>query len=560
MNTENKRVIIAVIRRAVFAGLILLAVWLILLALRGAIPVSVIESMDASLPTDSSTWDWDKSLFTDRIVSETIVQRLGDTLRMIALSGLMSLVLAGLFLLIGELVSKVTKRPDWLVKTLSILRVVLVSGGATAPVFIVSLLFFIIFPVKWQWSMPLQSVWSLLWAVFLTSLLPAWLLVQTGHGILMNQRENTPSLVLLRRVGISLLIRLLKLAGVIVIVTIFLGQVIPPPGLGTSLLSGINMRDFPVIFGVTWVFVIIVVLVKLVAELIEIIYHHLTGKSAPIEAVIEKPVDRRKISKGWLTFSLILVVLIILIALFAPLLAPYGPNEANLHDRMLAPSMQHLLGTDALGRDMLSRVLYGIRMDVLIGFTCAIVLTILAIGWVMLSTHFRKKNNWLGDTLEDLVILPGDIICSFPWLVLLIFLMSLISEYGVLSIALISGLVMFPRTAGMIKEAYYSLPEGKGWLQSILWSIPVALIFTTAGIILYVATISYLGFGVPPPAPELGSMLSGSGKAYMLQAPWMCQSPPLCLSLILLILVMTGDVLLERFGFRSKAVWSKSME
>jgi len=69
-----------------------------------------------------------------------------------------------------------------------------------------------------------------------------------------------------------------------------------------------------------------------------------------------------------------------------------------------------------------------------------------------------------------------------------------------------------------------------------------------------------MGLGVPPPYPELGGMLSGAGRQFMMQSPWMALSPVVTLSLLLLIWVMAGEALLERLGFRSKAVWAKTME
>jgi peptide/nickel transport system permease protein len=86
------------------------------------------------------------------------------------------------------------------------------------------------------------------------------------------------------------------------------------------------------------------------------------------------------------------------------------------------------------------------------------------------------------------------------------------------------------------------------------------LIFAVAGGILYLATASYLGFGSPPPSPELGGMLAGPARRYMLQAPWMALWPPVVLVLLLVSWIMAGEALLERLGFRSKAVWSKIWE
>ena len=101
---------------------------------------------------------------------------------------------------------------------------------------------------------------------------------------------------------------------------------------------------------------------------------------------------------------------------------------------------------------------------------------------------------------------------------------------------------------------------GTSWLQSVVKAIPVMFFFTIAGVIIYVSTISYLGFGMPPGTSELGSILSSEGRKYMEIAPWIGWWPASCLTLIILTWVMTGDALLERLGFRSKAVWSKTME
>jgi hypothetical protein len=143
-------------------------------------------------------------------------------------------------------------------------------------------------------------------------------------------------------------------------------------------------------------------------------------------------------------------------------------------------------------------------------------------------------------------------------LVLLLLLSSIWT--GSLPFALIIGLVMLPHAAGMMQEAYRSPPQGKDWIQSVAWLIPVVFIFTIAGVVLYATNLSFLGFGVPPPTAELGSMLSAEGRQFMEAAPWIARWPTLILTLIMLILVMTGDALLERLGYRSKAVWSKTME
>ena len=94
----------------------------------------------------------------------------------------------------------------------------------------------------------------------------------------------------------------------------------------------------------------------------------------------------------------------------------------------------------------------------------------------------------------------------------------------------------------------------------MILAIPVVFIFVTAGSVLYITSLSFLGFGVPPGIAELGSMLSAEGRQFMEVAPQLAQWPTYCLVLIMFVLVMAGDTLLERSGFRSKAVWLKAVE
>jgi peptide/nickel transport system permease protein len=304
-----------------------------------------------------------------------------------------------------------------------------------------------------------------------------------------------------------------------------------------------------------------VVAVKLAAGLIEIVYNRYGKPLTAADETGEQPPPRFTIPKSWLIACLALAGITVLIAIAGPMLAPYGYNEIFINDRLAAPSAEHLLGADNLGRDIFSRLLYGTRIDVFGGLTCAGILLVLATGWAMLAGRFRKKNNWQGDTLDELVMLPGEVITAFPWLVLLLLVMSMMNqEYNIAVVALISSLVLLPRGAAMIREAYISLPDGNAWLRNLLRAVPVMFIFAVGGGILYLATASYFGYGVYPPLPELGAMLSGTGRQYMLQSPWIVEWPSLWLALLLLIWVMTGDALLEKLGFRSKAVWAKAIE
>jgi len=468
---------------------------------------------------------------------------------------LMSLVMAGLLLTVGIFIGNIIKRPDWLLKIRGILRLVLVSSGAAVPAFVISA-FVAVFIVKHQ-SSPYPTI-PVLSLVFFCSLMPAWLLIQTGYRMLANRAYNTISLHLVQETSVKLFIRSLKMVGLIIVTTIIPNWFLAQRGLGANLIDYFGQRDFPVIFGIVWVLVIIAIVAKLAAELIEIIYYHFSGQTAAIEPAVTKLPAKTGIPKGWLIFSLGLCAFVILVAVFGPLLAHNG-SQINLQNILQPPSSRHLLGTDQLGRDFLSRLLAGIRTDLLIGLAAAGVVSIIAIGWAMLAARCKRMNNWRGDTLEDIVLLPRDIICAFPWLVLLLLVISLPGNKGVILISLLVGLVILPRTVSIVQEAYSSLTEWKGRLQNVLRAISVAFIFTSAGVIFYVALLSFLGFGVRPGTIELGSLAS-SGTAFMQKTPWPVIEPLVVLSVILIVVVMTGGALAERLGFSSGAFWSKTIE
>jgi peptide/nickel transport system permease protein len=583
MTAETQRTAVAAVRRVVVAGLVLLLVWLGLMGLRGAISADTISHMNeqlkmgspapAPLPLNPWSWDWSKSLFTGRPVAETVGTRVGTTLELMALGGLVSLLLAGILLLIGMAVSRATPRPAWLAKTRSVLRLIVVTGGSGLPTFVLGA-FLVVYVNIWfgtgSEGRPNPGL-NLLWSIITISLLPAWLLVQYGVGELQKlpAGHRLFDAALARRLGTSLVIRLLKLVGAVAVVTMLVEQVWAQPGLGRQFVDAVNMRDFPVLFGAAWAFALIVVLVKLAADLIEVAFRHLTRRSHQTAQVGASVPERIGTPRRWPVVCFVLVGVSLIVGLAAPIIAPHGYNEMVLGARLQPPSSQYLLGTDNLGRDILSRLIFGIRQDLFVAILAVAIMCVAAIGWAMLAAYVRRRNDWLGDTFEDLVMLPRDVLCAFPWLVLLLLLVNFgaMATSGPVKVSLFAlppiltiGLALLPRATGMMQEGYRWPPEGKQWLHSLLLSIPVMTVFAVAGGIVYLATMGFLGFGTPPPAPELGAMLTGPARRYMLQAPWIGLWPSAALLLLLLAWIMTGEVLLERLGFRSKAVWSKVWE
>jgi peptide/nickel transport system permease protein len=252
-------------------------------------------------------------------------------------------------------------------------------------------------------------------------------------------------------------------------------------------------------------------------------------------------------------FSAAVFLLFLLCGVFADVLAPHGMNEISPINRMKAPSLAFPFGTDNLGRDVLSRVLYGARLSVIIGFCAAGLAT-------AISVLLGVTSGFLGGRFDMLVQRFVDAWMTFPDLVILIAVVSVVGPgmpqvivilgllYGIAGSRIIRGAVVAVRE-NVYVDAAHSIGAGT---QRILWRHilpnvlpPVIVLFTTrvGVVILAEAGLSFLGLGVPPPAPTWGGMLSGSGRAYMYQGPWLALAPGLCLTLVVYAINMFGDAL-----------------
>jgi len=579
MSTDPKRALIAVVRKIVFAGLVLLIAWLVLLGLRGTISVDTINQMreqatqleemeqKIEIPLNPWSWDWSKSIWRGIPVAEITGERLWPTLGYVSVISTISLLLAMIFLFVGQIVSRVTTRPGWLVKSRGILRLIIISAAVGIPIFVWDSLL-PIYPAVW-WKVPLSESGNpatFVLTMFIASSVPIWLLVQYGHGELAKWPETSQVFdgELWRHLAISLVIKILKLVGLIIVISMFVGLSSNLSGMGRIFVDAVAMRDLPVMFGVVWTIIIMVVLLKLAADIIEITYNHFRQKECEEGITTIEKSAGFKIPRWLLVTCLILVASSLIVAIIGFLISPHGTGNLTLADRLVPPSLKHIMGTDNLGRDIFSKLIFAIGGDVMIGLLAMSVMIPLVVGWGILGAHVRKPNDWRGDTLEDIVMLPRDVLYACPWLILLLLLMSLAGYpiFGLFSggIALFAGLVLLPRAMGIVQEAYHNPPQQKKWLEAVLLSLPVVFLFTVSGGMIYVSAATYLGFGIAPPSADLGGMLTGPGRRYMLEAPWMALWPPTVLIFLMTVWVMTGDVLLERLGFRSKSIWSKILE
>mgnify|MGYP001036894310 FL=1 len=248
----------------------------------------------------------------------------------------------------------------------------------------------------------------------------------------------------------------------------------------------------------------------------------------------------------------IIFLLFLFCGIFADFLAPYGMNQISPLNRLKPPSWQHPFGTDNLGRDMLSRCLYGAQLSVIIGFCAAGLATIISVVLGILTGYLGGRFDMISQRFVDAWM-------SFPDLIILIVVVSVLGP-GMPQIIGTLGLLLGIAGSRIIRSAVITVRENMyvhaaqsvgARTPRILWRHilpnvmpPIIVLFTRVGtVILAESGLSFLGLGVPPPAPTWGGMLSGSGRTFMFQGPWLALAPGLCLTLVVYSTNMFGDAL-----------------
>jgi len=249
----------------------------------------------------------------------------------------------------------------------------------------------------------------------------------------------------------------------------------------------------------------------------------------------------------------VIVLSLLVMAVFADRIAPHPYASSIPGARMKPPSVKHWMGTDNLSRDIWSRVVYGARISVTVGFATVALATLMAAAVGVSSAY-------LGGTYDILVQRVVDAWISFPGLVVILSLMAALGP-GILNLIIALSILGAAGASRVIRGATLSVMAspyveaaralGAGHLRIVsLYVLPnvlaTILILATIGlgqVILAEAALSFLGFGIPPPYPSWGAMLSGSGRSFMYYAPWMALFPGTAISLAVFGFQMLGDAL-----------------
>ena len=255
--------------------------------------------------------------------------------------------------------------------------------------------------------------------------------------------------------------------------------------------------------------------------------------------------------------SLVILVVVGLAALFAPVVSPYDP-DAIVGTFSGAPCKEFILGTDQIGRDVFSRLLYAIRISLLVGILATVISTVIGVVLGLIAGYF-------GGVADMLLMRFTDMVMSFPY-ILLVLVAAAIFKPGLWSIILILGFVDWPGVARLVRGNVLSLRETNFVKGNVVAGMPLRHILfseilpnTVAPILVYAtsvmaismldeAALSFLGMGVQPPMASLGNMLNGAQSITVLTSqPWLWLPPGIMIVVLVVSINFVGDALRDAF-------------
>jgi peptide/nickel transport system permease protein len=296
----------------------------------------------------------------------------------------------------------------------------------------------------------------------------------------------------------------------------------------------------------------------------------LARNQTPMHTVQEQTESASLWKEGWRRFrknkialiGLGIVVFFILLAIFAPLLAPYDFKDPNLAERLQPPSSKHLFGTDDFGRDIFSRVLYGARISLWVGFFSVL-------GSVIAGSLLGIIAGYYGRWIDGIISRLFDIMLAFPSILLAIGIVAVLGpslQNALIAIAVINipnfGRLIRSRVLSIKQEEYIMAAKAIGMsdmrilfhhiLPNSMAPIIVQGTLAIATAIIEAAALGFLGLGAQPPNPEWGKMLADS-KDFLTQAPWTMIFPGLAIMLTVLGFNLMGDGLRDALDPRMKS-------
>ncbi|MCF0230138.1 MAG: ABC transporter permease, partial [Parasporobacterium sp.] len=248
--------------------------------------------------------------------------------------------------------------------------------------------------------------------------------------------------------------------------------------------------------------------------------------------------------------SAVVIIVVILLAIFAPLIAPYGEAETSLTERLTGPSAAHWFGTDYLGRDVFTRILFGARVSLIVGIMPSIIALLVGVILGLLA-------GYIGGWVDYIIMRIADVMLSIPSLLLAMVVMYIMGT-SVVTLFIALSLTSWASVARVVRSQTLSLKqteyvEAARSIGVTKWKImithimpnciPSLIVLFTLNVpsaILSESSLSFLGIGVQPPAASWGLMVN-EAKQFLFTSPWLCLAPCLMIMIVVLAFNFLGD-------------------
>jgi peptide/nickel transport system permease protein len=259
---------------------------------------------------------------------------------------------------------------------------------------------------------------------------------------------------------------------------------------------------------------------------------------------------RRATRSGGLIAGLVLVVAVVLVALLAPWVAPYDPDAQDVLMKLEPPTWEHLFGTDAFGRDVLSRVIWGARVSLFVGFVATL-------AGILVGTVVGIVSGYYGGLVDKLVTAATDILLSFPQLIMGLILVAVLGPtlFNLILAIAVTAVPAFVRVArgstlAMKERDFVDACRALGYgdlrimflhvLPNIMDEVVVMGSLWLAAAIRTESTLAFIGLGVPPPTATWGGIIR-EGFDNLLDAPWLSIFPSIAILVVMIALNLIGD-------------------
>jgi len=263
-------------------------------------------------------------------------------------------------------------------------------------------------------------------------------------------------------------------------------------------------------------------------------------------------------------FGMAVLTFMVLVAIFAPFIATHDPEKSNLSMTNKPPSKEHYLGTDGSGRDAFSRLVYGARISLIIGFS-AMVFTI------VIGVTLGSISGYYGGIIDSIIMRLTDVMLNFPFLLFVLLIVSILKKVNMLIFVSVLALVSWPTITRLIRATFLSLREQeyimsaqtlglsdariifRHMLPNAMAPIIVNATLFMASMIITEAALSFIGFGIPQPAPSWGNMMSDALNVRVLRfQPWLWIPPGMAILLTVMSINFIGDGLRDALDPRFK--------